>query len=245
MNYYVARNGQTYGPYSEDTVRKYVAEGSMSMSDMGCTDANPSWIPLSQLFGGGVPVVQQSVPVPPPPSAMAPPPFATGGRTASGANMPPDLHWGLILLIACFTSGLFLTIWLFIQANWIKSINPASKAIRDLAIAILSPMAGVIVLIVMVAAGGIASAGFDHMSAAAIGSLSLGFIVFGFFCIVGFVFQLKGVFGMRDSMVIYYNSTEPINLRLSAIMTFFFNVFYFQYHMSRIADWKRTGILRP
>jgi hypothetical protein len=46
-------------------------------------------------------------------------------------------------------------------------------------------------------------------------------------------------------MLRYYNSTEPINLRLSAVMTFFFNTLYFQYHMSRIADWKRTGYLRP
>ena len=29
MNYYVARNGQTYGPYNEETIRKYLAEGSM------------------------------------------------------------------------------------------------------------------------------------------------------------------------------------------------------------------------
>jgi hypothetical protein len=43
----------------------------------------------------------------------------------------------------------------------------------------------------------------------------------------------------------YYNTVEPINLRLSAVMTLFFNVLYFQYHMTRIADWKQTGVLRP
>ena len=44
-------------------------------------------------------------------------------------------------------------------------------------------------------------------------------------------------------MLNYYNSVEPINLRLSGVMTFFFNILYLQYHMTRIARWKQTGIL--
>jgi hypothetical protein len=44
-------------------------------------------------------------------------------------------------------------------------------------------------------------------------------------------------------MLNYYNSVEPINLQLSGAMTFFFGIFYLQYHMSRIARWKRTGVL--
>jgi hypothetical protein len=32
-----------------------------------------------------------------------------------------------------------------------------------------------------------------------------------------------------------------VGLRLSAAMTFFFNILYFQYHLSRIAQWKKTG----
>jgi len=39
---------------------------------------------------------------------------------------------------------------------------------------------------------------------------------------------------MRDALVDYYNTVEPINLRLSGVMTFFFAVFYFQYHFCRI-----------
>jgi hypothetical protein len=51
MNYYIMRNGQTYGPYSEDVVRKYVAEGSMLGTDVGRTDGMTNWVPLSQLLG--------------------------------------------------------------------------------------------------------------------------------------------------------------------------------------------------
>jgi hypothetical protein len=50
---------------------------------------------------------------------------------------------------------------------------------------------------------------------------------------------------MRDALVEYYNTVEPINLRLSGVMTFFFSFLYFQYHFSRIANWKRTGYLLP
>jgi hypothetical protein len=50
---------------------------------------------------------------------------------------------------------------------------------------------------------------------------------------------------MRSSIENYYNTVEPINLRLSGVMTFFFAVYYFQHHFSRIANWKRTGYLQP
>jgi hypothetical protein len=50
---------------------------------------------------------------------------------------------------------------------------------------------------------------------------------------------------MRSSLVQYYNTVEPISLKLSGVMTFFFNIYYFQHHFSRIAEWKRTGRLTP
>jgi hypothetical protein len=53
------------------------------------------------------------------------------------------------------------------------------------------------------------------------------------------------VFKARSLLVEYYNTVEPINLRLSGAMTFFFNIYYFQYHFTRIAEWKRTGMIAP
>jgi hypothetical protein len=41
----------------------------------------------------------------------------------------------------------------------------------------------------------------------------------------------------------YYNSRENIALTLSGVMTFFFSSIYLQYHVNRIARWKKTGIL--
>jgi hypothetical protein len=50
---------------------------------------------------------------------------------------------------------------------------------------------------------------------------------------------------MRSDLEDYYNSVENINLRLSGVMTFFFAILYFQHHFSRIAKWKKTGVLDP
>ena len=47
------------------------------------------------------------------------------------------------------------------------------------------------------------------------------------------VLGLVAVFGMRGSIERYYN------IKLSPIMTFFFNILYFQYHFSRIAEGKK------
>jgi hypothetical protein len=233
MNYYVARNGQTYGPYSEDTVRKYLTDGSMQASDMGRTDAMSNWEPLGQILGSAGEV--RPTFAPPPPANSTP---------VSQANMPPSLHWALVLLIAAFSSGIFITIWAFIQANWIKSIDPASRAIRDLIIGIILPLIGFAVFLVLVAVGGI-SLSTDQFKVEGATSLVLAFLALTALGCAGFIFHLKATFGMRDSMDRYYNTVEPINLRLSAVMTFFFNVLYLQYHMTRIADWKRTGILLP
>ena len=67
----------------------------------------------------------------------------------------------------------------------------------------------------------------------------------GLFSLAAIVLWLVAAFTMRGDLEEYYNSTENINLRLSGVMTFFFAVYYFQYHFSRIARWKKTGVLEP
>ena len=54
----------------------------------------------------------------------------------------------------------------------------------------------------------------------------------------GTVLWLVGAFSMKNSIEEHYNTAEPIALQLSGVMTFFFNVFYFQYHFTQIAKMK-------
>jgi hypothetical protein len=41
----------------------------------------------------------------------------------------------------------------------------------------------------------------------------------------------------------YYNSVENCGLILSGGMTFFFSTIYLQYHINKIAKWKKTGVM--
>jgi GYF domain 2 len=222
MNYYVARGGETYGPYSLETVQKYLAEGSILATDMARLDGNQDWVPLRQLLN--LPAATQSPAYPP----------------------PPSLHWILVFLLNMVTSGIFVIVWIFVQANWIRTIDRSSTAIRDYALGMVLGICGVVacasIIMISVGAGSIKE---ERVSAAGIGSMGLGLTVLTAFVIAGAIFHFRAIFGMRRSMLAQYNTVEPINLKLSAIMTFFFNVFYFQYHFTRIAIWKKTGVLQP
>ncbi len=256
MNYHVARGGQTYGPYSEETIRKYLSEGSIQAADMARTDAMPNWVPLGQLLGGLQMAAQAPVSAPPP-QAYAAPVFIPPGSPQpqqyrpAGGVVPPSMHWAIVLVLGVIT-GIFVIIWLFVQANFVKTIDPSSRAIRDLAISVIIHFAGWIAFIMLLVVGGVSSGlggmssgDASHIGAALIGAIGLAFLVLIAVSVIAFIFAIKGIFGMRTSIERYYNTTEPINLRLSQVMTFFFSVFYFQYHFTRIADWKRSGVLQP
>jgi hypothetical protein len=62
---------------------------------------------------------------------------------------------------------------------------------------------------------------------------------------VGDVLVLVAAFNMRRSIEAHYNSAEPIGLKLSGGMTFFFNFLYFQYHFSRIVKMKKAASAVP
>jgi hypothetical protein len=45
---------------------------------------------------------------------------------------------------------------------------------------------------------------------------------------------------MRESIERHFNGPEPVGLRLSGVMTFFFGGLYFQYHFTRINAMKNA-----
>jgi hypothetical protein len=54
---YVAKAGQTYGPYSPDEVRQYIRNGTFALNDQACVEGG-QWRPIHAMLG---------VPPPPPP----------------------------------------------------------------------------------------------------------------------------------------------------------------------------------
>jgi len=145
--------------------------------------------------------------------------------------MPPDMHWALVLVLSWITMGLAGLIWAFKEATFVKKLDPASKAVAMLLVCLLGMAAQVLLYI-----AAIASRSLTLMA-------TMGVVVM-LVNVVIIVAGLMAIFGMRSSLVRYYNTVEPIGLRLSGVMTFFFSILYFQYHFSRIAEWKKTGVLR-
>lgn len=243
MKYYIQRQLNEYGPYTLADLQRYVAQGSISLSDMTRSEGMTEWTPVSQVIG--------NIPIPAPiQPGYAPGMPAYGGGTvyagdtnvygAQGAMpaittgpVPPDFHWALVLLISFFC-GFFQIVWLFVEAGFVKKIDREGKSLAFL----IGGMVTSIVAFIVFFTAAIASANRHEPPTPAL-------VAFLLVALAGAVLHLMGIFQMRSSIESYYNTVEPINLRLSGVMTFFFAVYYFQYHFTRIANWKRTGYLPP
>ncbi len=143
---------------------------------------------------------------------------------AAGASFPapPKLHWALVLLFTILTFGIFMLVWIFIQSSWAKKIDPASNATTQFIAYLVMFVVSQVLL--EASSAGLKALGLLLM----IGS----YIVFYF-----------GAYSIRRSMLAHYNQVEPMQLKLSAAMVFFFSCLYLQYHMTRIARWKAGGSL--
>ena len=259
MRYYIKRGINEYGPYTLADLQRYVAQGNIVMTDLARSEGMTDWAPVSQILG------TIAVPVPPPatpaaaagPAYSATPAAATAGTVYSGppaatpgygavpaygaaqaataGPVPPDFHWALVLVIGFFCS-IFNFVWLFIEASFVRKIRPQANFLGFLIAGISCIFVpGIVLYAVLIAM----AAGGTNDPPVAI------FLFFFAAYVTGIVLYIVGVFKMRSAIEEYYNTVEPINLRLSGVMTFFFNVLYFQYHFSRIAQWKKTGYLQP
>lgn len=221
MLYHVSRNGQNYGPYTLEDLQRYVASGNVLPTDLAKSDEMPDWVPVAQVLGASMPAVSAPVAV-----YGAPPAYAA---SAAIYPDPPNLHWGLVLLISCFTCGIFGLVWIFVQAAWMRKVNPNSKA--------LFYYIGALVLDVIAVGAQLAM-----VFASKNGSSTAPFTAAYFVCLLAYiVLWLVAIFTMRSDMEAHFNGPEPIGLQLSGVMTFFFSILYFQYHFTRINEIKRAA----
>ena len=215
MNYLIKRGDEQFGPYSLTDIQKYVQSGNIGMGDLAQSEGMSEWIPVSQVLGNiPVPVTSFGAAAAP---AMEP--------AVELVPLPPNLHWSILLIRELVTRQLFNLIWSLVQANW------ARKLIKD-----NKPL----VLVAMYPAGMIAG-----IMAEVIGHGNNVAEIVAPVCIIGgLIAYLFGIFSIRSAMEEYYNFTENIGLSLSGVMTFFFSAIYLQYHINRIARWKKTGELK-
>lgn len=217
MNYRIKRGDQEFGPYSLSDLQRYMQSSHVLASDLALSEGMSDWIPVSQILGD-IPVPVSLQPV----TGIDPDSVGAQGIVA----LPPNLHWGWLLLLNILTRSLFNCIWIFIQANWARKLSGKNTAM---------------VLTAMYPAGIISGALVDVIGAAsresALTGLGAVLIFAGLICLIVAAFKIS------SAMEQYYNSVEDIGLSLSGAMIFFFNVIYIQYHINRIARWKKTGVL--
>jgi GYF domain 2 len=245
MKYYIRRDLKEFGPYTLADLQRYVAQGNIVLTDLTRREGMNDWVPVSQVIG--------SVPQPTPPvTAQAGPGYDQGGE-ASGTGaayggatfysgtppyggqvipatqgpIPPDFHWGLVLLIGILTCGIFFWVWLLVEAAFVKKIRPQSNGLVLAIVAMICSYGGPFIRV------------FGMWGRMGIWPLG------GLLSLASLVLVLIAVFSMKSDLEQYYNSVEPINLRLNGLMVFFLAVFYFQHHFSRISRWKKTGVLEP
>jgi len=135
---------------------------------------------------------------------------------------PPNLPWWVVLILGFITYGLFGWIWAFVEAAWVRKVDQRSKGVGFLALAVSFVIVGLIVTVAMAQNNG----------------PPVGLPVI----LAGDVMVFVAAFNMRRSIETHYNSAEPVGLKLSGAMTFFFSFLYFQYHFSRIVKMKKAGI---
>jgi GYF domain 2 len=227
MTYQVSRNGQIYGPYTLEDLQRYVTSGNVLPTDLAKSEGMTDWLPVAQILSqtlGQVPA-QPSAAIGTYAPAYAAPPAGYSATSVNQYQDPPNLNWGLELLLGFLTCGLFVVVWNLIIAAWAKRVQPASNAFMFYIIAT--------VLIVMNLGGSwgvmISLAHHQHHQPN---------VLSGLLSIASWVIRLIARFSLRDTLEQHFNGPEPLGLRLSAVMTFFFGGLYIQYQLNRINDIK-------
>lgn len=223
---WLGRGQEKFGPYAESLIHQWLAERKVSPSMLAWVDGMAEWRPLHEILGLA-------------PEAVPPlPPDAFGGLAAHDAAVralpePPSLHWFLVLLLCIPTLGVMGIVWPFVQASWIKKIDPSSKATGWLVASLL--------LTLVVWGFGIGS----QVARVGDGLTSVALIfpqlVIG---LAQWACMIVAFFSMASSM---RRVLSPLGLvpEVGGITLFFFTTFYMQGQMSWVARWRQTGQTQP
>ena len=213
MDYFVERGEERFGPYSLADLQAYAQSGQILPDDLARSDGMTESVPVSRILGN-IPAPVTAAPIA---EAVAP----------ELVPLPPNVHWLLLVLLQFITQSLFSILWMFVLANWARKLSGSNKAMVLVAMSPTGILAGFVAM------------GFDETTSGGGGLAAIGALLL----LGGAIATVVGMFTIREAMVDYYNSREDIGLSLSGVMTFVFSVIYLQYHVNRIARWKKTGVL--
>jgi hypothetical protein len=104
MEYRIARDGQTYGPYTEAELREYLASGNLVETDLARTETMDKWLPLRKVL----------------PKQKKP---KRGALNPAGLRpnipAPPDMPWWMALALTFVTGFAFSVAWNIFEAVWL------------------------------------------------------------------------------------------------------------------------------
>lgn len=144
---------------------------------------------------------------------------------------PPSLHWGWVFLFSILTLGIFAVVWPFIQANWVRKIDPRSIAWPMLWLS----LGGVIVSFFLIPSWTPIDDEAPLTSTERLGwllQLASGVLFYGAY------------FAMSASTR-WHMDTYRLPLRIGGITLFFFNTLYLQGQLTWLARWQQTGKTQP
>ena len=124
---------------------------------------------------------------------------------------PPRLHWTIVLVLSIVTLGLFMDVWLLVQALWVRKHDPQSRAFPVFLWSVVLTVVAEI-LNMMHEATSVAAVLF-------IASLVLG---------------LVATFAVRDFLAAYIRGSTGRPAYLGSFLTLILGPIYLQYHMNRL-----------
>ena len=246
MAYHIARNGQTYGPYTLDDLERYIASGHVLLQDQARSDDTAEWTTVAELprAAGRTPVapVHPSVTFQPAPGiASAGPAFVPQVPLVQAAalNNPPNLHWALVLLFDCLTCSFFQMVWNIIMGAWFRRVSPGSKALwLYIASAVLIVIQGITGQALGFMSGRYAGSGPPFDPRGHYGVLA----TYGLIALVAWITRLVARFTFRSELEQHFNTVDPIGLQINPVLTFFFGGLYLQSVLNRINETKRLQL---
>src|SRR5437867_5518804 len=168
MNYFVKHGEERYGPYSLSELQQQVQSGKFSISALTQSEGMTDWVPISQVLG--------NIPIP---TTAAAPSVTPQVQTVP---LPPNMHWGVLLLLVAITQQLFNFVWALVLANWARKLERNNNAL---------------VLVAMYPAG---------IVGGVIASANENETLSGLLIVAGAIAYIVGVFSILSAIVFYYSS---------------------------------------
>ena len=123
----------------------------------------------------------------------------------------------MVFALSIVTFGMFGMIWMVVQANWVKRVTGNGRPFGwSLAYLLCMPAVMVVAFV-----GGVAV----NLSKTTDLNAVLGSLIV-LMRLASFVLYIISAFSVKGAL-----EAEPIDIPLGGIMTFFFSVTYFQYHL--------------